>query len=153
MVYDSSDATKEHRLRVMHFLGLLSSAMDVRGVEHDESKLCRPEKPIFDKYTPKLKGADYGSEDYKRFLAEMKPALDHHYKVNRHHPEHFANGLAGMNLVDLAEMICDWVAASERHENGDPLVSVSINQARFGYSEDLASILRNTVRLLKSEED
>jgi len=39
--------------------------------------------------TPKLAGSTYGSEEYKAFLGQMKPALDHHYAVNDHHPEHF----------------------------------------------------------------
>jgi len=46
----------------------------------------------------------------------MKPAIEHHYKNNRHHPEHFNNGIDEMNLVDLIELLCDWKAASERNK-------------------------------------
>jgi hypothetical protein len=84
-----------------------------RAVNHDKSKLESPEKEIFEEYTPKLKGTTYGSEEYKEFLKEMKPALDHHYANNRHHPEHFKNGVNDMNLFDLLEMAADWLAAGK----------------------------------------
>ena len=74
----------------------------------------------------------------------MKPALDHHYENNRHHPEHFKNGIKDMTLIDLIEMFCDWKTSSERHESGSILSSIDINKERFGYSEELASILLNT---------
>ena len=33
---------------------------------------------------------------------------------NRHHPEYYEDGIAGMTLVDLEEMLSDWEAASHR---------------------------------------
>ncbi len=77
---------------------------------HDTSKLCDPEKELFRKYTPLLKDCTFGSPEYEGYLAEMKVALDHHYADpdNSHHPEHFENGIDGMTLMDLIEMICDW---------------------------------------------
>ena len=56
-----------------------------------------------------------------------------------------------MNLIDVLEMICDWKASSEHHENGDIYKSIEINQKRFGYSDDLKSILKNTVDFLIGE--
>ena len=53
-----------------------------------------------------------------------------------------------MNLVDLIEMICDWKAASERHADGDIYKSIEINQKRFGYSDELKQILKNTIEIL-----
>lgn len=59
------------------------------------------------------------------------------------------SGIQGMSLVDLVEMLCDWKAAGERHENNPGLEhSIEINQARFGYSDELKKILLNTARLL-----
>ena len=113
--------------------------------EHDKSKLEEPEASTFAIYTEKLKGTTYGSDEYKRFLAEMKPALDHHYANNQHHPEYYADGIHGMSLLDLIEMIVDWKAASERHDDGDIRRSVEVNQERFGYDDGLRRILENTV--------
>ena len=69
-----------------------------------------------------------------------------------YHPEHFSNGIQGMNLVDLIEMFCDWVSATERHDNGDIYKSININKERFNYSDDLVSIFKNTVELLDSKK-
>jgi hypothetical protein len=74
----------------------------------------------------------------------MKPALDHHYCVNRHHPEHFVDGVGGMNLIDVIEMLSDWKASSERHEDGDLRKSLEIQRERFNLSPQVFAILRNT---------
>jgi hypothetical protein len=100
----------------------------------------------FDEYTPKLAGCTYGSDEYKQFLKELKVALNHHYSIGRHHPEHFENGIRGMNLVDLVEMICDWYAATKRHNDGDMMKSIAMNQERFGYSDDIKALLENTYK-------
>jgi hypothetical protein len=113
--------------------------------------MTEPEVEYFDTYTPKLAGTTYGSDEYKQLLAELKPALDHHYAINRHHPEHYENGIRGMNLVDLVEMFCDWYAASKRHDDGDIMKSIAINQKRFGYSDDLKAIFENTCRDIFTE--
>lgn len=144
MPYDSFEDTQRHRLRVAMLLGEIAGELRVRANEHDESKLVEPEKPIFDEYTPKLKDSTYGSDEYKRFLDEMKVALDHHYSRSRHHPEHFANGVNDMTLVDLVEMLCDWKAATERHANGNIKTSIEQNTKRFGLSGQLARIFENT---------
>jgi hypothetical protein len=119
---------------------------------HDQDKIHNSiEKALFDAFTPKLKDCTYGSDEYKSFLESLKPALTH-YENNRHHPEHFTNGINGMNLIDVLEMICDWKASSERHADGDILKSIEINQKRFGYSDDLKNILINTAWFLKGFE-
>jgi hypothetical protein len=72
------------------------------------------------------------ADEYKGFLKELAPALDdHHYPKNRHHPEHFEDGMNDMNLLDLIEMLADWKAASERHADGGNLaVSILLNEDR-----------------------
>ena len=115
-----------------------------RLANHDMSKLFDPEKDLFDEFTPRLRETDYMSDEYKTALEALKPALDHHYANNSHHPEHFENGVSGMTLVDLLEMFCDWKAASMRHESGDFLMSIVANKDRFGISTELTDILMNT---------
>lgn len=85
--------TWEHINTVMRLLASAQIELMRRQFTHDRSKLKPPEVDTFTEYTSKLKGTTYGSEEYKQMLAEMKPALDHHYVNNRHHPEFFpANG-------------------------------------------------------------
>lgn len=143
--YDSKVDTLEHIRLVDNHLKIFVSELLYRGSIHDNSKLESPEKELFDKYTPLLKELEYGSDDYKKSLELLKPALDHHYKHNSHHPEHYVNGINGFDLVDLIEMYCDWAAAVKRHKGGDMLKSIDINKDRFNMSEQLVSIFRNTL--------
>lgn len=146
-MYDSTNDTLKHIDQVRIFINELNYRLLDRANTHDVSKCHSPEKQIFDEYTPKLAESTYGSEEYKFYLNGMKVALDHHYAENRHHPEHFENGIKDMNLVDICEMIADWKAATLRHNNGDIYKSIEINQKRFGYSDELKQILINTARL------
>jgi hypothetical protein len=123
-----------------------------RAAEHDKSKMETPEVEIFDEFTPKLKGMTYGSEEYKQCLEAMSPALMHHYQKNPHHPEHYANGILGMSLIDVVEMFCDWLAATKRHDDGDIFKSISINAKRFGYDAFFTSLLRNTAIALGEKQ-
>ena len=140
--------TFAHIAQVAILLYYFQTQLGNRALLHDQSKLTAPELETFTKFTPLLAGSTYGSDEYRRFLREMKPALDNHYAVNRHHPEHFAGGIDDMTLIDLIEMLCDWMAAAERHDDGDIINSIKINRTRFGISKQLTRILNNTVKAL-----
>lgn len=144
--YDSTADTLMHVKRVNELLGDFSKKLIDRGIVHDNSKLENPEKECFDRLTPVLKDCEYDSDEYKSHLEELKPALEHHYAKNPHHPQHYSNGIDGMNLVDLIEMFVDWKASSERQNNGNICKSIEINKERFQMSDQLASIFENTVK-------
>ncbi len=145
--------TTKHIEQVRALLQRIIDDLQTRAIRHDQSKLERPEVAIFTEYTPKLAGSTYGSDEYKQFLAEMKPALDHHYAHNSHHPEHYSNGVDGMSLLDVVEMLCDWKAATMRHKDGDIQQSLEINTKRFNMSPQLVSILRNTLPLIEGRKE
>lgn len=140
--------TMMHIAAVTLLLDAFMKALHARKTEHDKSKLSSPEAEMFAVYGPKLKTLEYGSEEYKAALKEMGTALLHHYAHNRHHPEYHVDGVAGMNLVDLVEMVLDWKASSMRVKDGDFRGSVEINAKRFGLTEQLASIIANTADML-----
>jgi hypothetical protein len=142
--YDSTAETLKHSLRVGALMGAAIRELADRSVRHDLSKTEEPEVGVFNEFTPKLKNSTYGSDEYKAFLAGMGEGLQHHYAANRHHPEHFPNGIDGMTLVDLLEMLADWKAATERHADGDLSRSLDIQRDRFEINDQLATILRNT---------
>ena len=150
--YDSTKDTLLHIKCVNALLLQFIQELINRAITHDESKLHEPEKPLFDTMTPRLKTLTYGSEAYKQSLAYLKPALDHHYAYNSHHPEHYENGINDFTLADLVEMFFDWKAASERHDDGDILKSIEINKTRFGLSDQLCKIFENTERLLSTKD-
>lgn len=142
---DSRPETYKHIIRVIELLQVMAGEILARGPLHDKSKTEDPEKAVFDEYTPKLKTSTYGTEEYKGFLQGMSSGLEHHYSHNRHHPEYYTRGINGMTLIDLVEMICDWKAATERHDDGDILFSIEVNTDRFSMSPQLVDILVNTV--------
>jgi hypothetical protein len=145
-MYDSRIDTLIHIQTVARYLHQVVEDLLARAEHHDASKLQTPEKEAFDIATPKLHGLTYGSEEYRAALREMKPAIEHHYSLNPHHPEFYGHdGIDGMSLVDLIEMLCDWKAATERHDDGDIKASLEHNEERFKIGGQLGMILRNTV--------
>ena len=144
-MYDSTEDTRKHIFDVANEISHFNDEMHFRGLVHDHSKLVSPEKEYFDKWTPILKDLTYGSDEYKQSLAELKPALDHHYAVNSHHPEFYISGIDGMTLYDIVEMFCDWKAAVKRNKNGDIKKSLDYNRTRFKMSDQLYNIFANTL--------
>jgi Family of unknown function (DUF5662) len=67
----------------------------------------------------------------------MGEGLKHHYEANRHHPGHFDDGVNGMTLVDVIEMLADWKAATERRADGDLAKSLEIQRERFSLCDQL----------------
>jgi len=144
--YDSTADTLKHSARVGVLMDSILYELIDRSRHHDISKTANPEKAMFDEFTPKLKELTYGSDEYKACLVDMGEALKHHYASNRHHPEHFEDGINGMTLVDLIEMLADWKAATERMDNGNLGISLQIQKERFGISDQLMTILENTAQ-------
>lgn len=136
--------TMRHIERVRNLINEGIRNLLTRAEKHDQSKLDSPEVELFTKYTAKLSDFTYNSVEYKECLASLKPALEHHYANNSHHPEHYKNGIDDMDLLDLYEMFCDWKASSERQNNGNIRKSIESNATRFGISPQLIKILENT---------
>ena len=144
--------TQKHIDKVRKYIRFFTDKLTSRGENHDASKMESPEVELFAEHTERLSEIEYGSEEYKKELEALKPALEHHYAVNRHHPEHFPNGINEMNLVDLVELIADWKASSERYNNGNLLKSIEINAKRFNIDDQLTQILLNTARMMDEHE-
>lgn len=144
----TNNDTFRHIERVRNLLNLGIVELLKRGELHDQTKLEAPEVEGFTEHTKNLATCTYGSAEYSEFLKKLKPTLEHHYANNRHHPEHHKNGVDDMNLIDLFEMICDWKAASERHNDGNIRKSIEHNANRFNMSPQLVKIFENTANLL-----
>lgn len=142
---DSRIETTKHIKNVIKFIKQFCSKLKIAGISHDYTKLNGFEKEYFDNYTEQLKDLTYGSDEYKECLNKLKPALDHHYSHNSHHPEYYENGIDDFDLLDLVEMLADWYAASLRHNDGDINKSIEINAKRFNISDQLKHIFQNTI--------
>ena len=137
--------TVAHIHRVREIMSLIGHQLQERAENHDLWKLSEKELPYFTK-AKKLKGMTYGTEEYKEALKDLDKALPHHYSKYRHHPEFHENGIDDMTLVDLVEMSCDWLAASERHADGNIFDSINHNKKRFKMSKRLCRVFWNTAR-------
>jgi hypothetical protein len=151
-IYDSTKDTQEHIYKVYTYMCKAADDLIIRGSIHDASKLESPEKEYFDKYTPRLATLKFGTEEYTQNIQDLKPALEHHYANNSHHPQYYEGGINDMNLFDLVEMFFDWKASTERGVGGDILKSIDINAERFGISKQLRKILINTEHYIKQKQ-
>ncbi len=142
LVHDSE--TLKHVNEVRGNLSLVVEELVRRAQVHDASKFEEPERSVFAANTPKLAKTEYGTPEYNVLLSEVKVAIDHHYAKNTHHPEHWTNGIDDMDLLDLVEMLCDWIAATKRNKNGNVHKSIDHNKDRFGMSDQLYKIFKNT---------
>lgn len=147
MTYDSKQDTLDHIQAVDKNLQEFMVRLAERAILHDASKLQEPEKNIYDTVKPRIAEVEiefgYGSPEYEAMVKELNPAFQVHFQKNRHHPEFHENGVNGMTLVDLVEMISDWKAAAGRY--GKP-VNLEANKKRFGLSDQLYEILQNTIK-------
>lgn len=151
--YDSTKDVIKHQNQVSHLIDMFITDLANRSIVHDASKLGPEEKPYFDKYVPELRETNYGSNEYKLVIEKMKPAVDHHNQHNRHHIEYHSGGIHGMNLMDITEMLCDWIAAAKRDQNGDIFQSLIYLKHRWIISHDLYNILVNTVKVIQEKEE
>lgn len=160
------EETKEHITQVREWMSEVIENIGRRIGTHDSSKLEDPEISGFIAMTEELKlsEADYPSPEYRAILKKYGPStILPHYQANDHHPEHYCfdqgildpewvkagRGIRKMSLLSLIEMLCDWKAATTRMKGGgDLLESISYNQDRFGYDDDVRAILINTAREL-----
>lgn len=152
-VAECNEHTRDHIDLVQYYIKKITDELTQRGIDHDKSKLSSPEVEHFARETRKLARLKYVekdeiSEEYKESLARLNEALVHHYATNRHHPEHFANGIEDMDLVDVLEMFCDWKAATKRQNGGNLLLSIQANGKKFNIDPQLLKILENTAKYI-----
>lgn len=139
---DLNDHVSKVHGNIVHVTDILLG----RAMTHDSSKFSNEEFIPFNETFSRLRTTTYGTPEYKALLAELGPALTHHYQHNDHHPEYFENGVNDMDIFQLTEMLCDWKAAVERHDDGDIFKSLDINRDRFDIDDQLYSIMYNTIK-------
>lgn len=151
MSTDTLETERDHLAHIRRVRELMLLFMDQllkRAFAHDESKLHEPELSGFAE-APDLSDMEYGSEEYQEALEQLKPVLEHHYDHNDHHPEHFEEGIRGMDLFQVTEMFADWIAAVERHDDENDIYdSIKVNVDRFDMDHDLAYVLANTAKTI-----
>jgi hypothetical protein len=131
-------------MRVRKYLEKFSLSLVLRGEDHDSSKFSDEEFPA---HVAAMETFDDYKYDPNQAAKPPCAAAVHHHKCNRHHPEHFADGIEGMNLIDILEMLADWKSATLNNPNnlGDIISSIEIATKKYNLSPQLVKILANTV--------
>lgn len=150
MKYSYIHGVLSHRQKVGILLCIVISELASRAVAHDNSKLGVEEAEPYEEMIGQLAQVKYGTPEYHQIIANNS-GVTHHYSMNRHHPEYFTDGIAGMNLFDLVEMVCDWLAANMRAGGGDIDAMLAVNKERFGIDDQLFSVIAHTVGALMAE--
>ena len=65
--------------------------------------------------------------------------------MNRHHPEHFEDGINGFDAVDLVEFCADITSYVEKITVSEALDVLEKQRKRFNIGDSLYSIIKNTV--------
>lgn len=141
----TAESIIKHKKSVKRRLLFVIDEIKKRADHHDDSKLDYPELGwlvAMDKEGRVPYGSDAYFEKQKRWECFFK----HHYDGNTHHPDHFGlEGTHGMTIIDLVEMMCDIISYSDELESTKVFDLVNEQAERFGLSEELADILKNTI--------
>lgn len=134
----------KHQKSVKRKLTFLQQELKQRADTHDLSKLEYPEIKWLiemDK-EPRYK---YGTQEYFDKMKRWAKFFNHHYKENRHHPDHFSSGVEGMNLADLSEYLMDIISYYDEMHVDDAIKTIEAQQSRFKIDTQLAQVLKNTL--------
>ena len=149
---DFKEKLFKHIEGVQNYLKTIGLIITTRGYDHDSSKVSDEEYKYF-KMANSINRNQF--KTYKEYLDYVKPTLDkglkHHYEYNRHHPEHFDNGVDDMTLIDIIEMIIDWKVSIE--QNGKKLEDeIGYNFDKYNISDQLKKIIMNTFEYINEYE-
>lgn len=153
--------TKEHvslvRQYAMEIINKINikeyGVFDVSG--HDISKFGSPEFIPYIYLTWKTKCADENIDFLisDEISGNIKKAITHHYKHNKHHPEFWDNNFKFGQIVDatsmtfpyIMEMVADWMAVShERQTSLKSFMSNTINK-RWKFDKEQEGLIYEIV--------
>ncbi len=141
---NTEEFIKGHIARVRKHLNTFIQLLNKRAQLHDQSKLQDPEFKWW-KQMDEEPRYPYGTPEYHEKVARWKKVFDNHYRYNRHHPEHFDDGIKSMTLVDLVEMMCDWLGYKDVMTISEAMRVCDQQMERYQFSEELREIMFNTL--------
>ena len=141
---DTEEYIKGHISRVRKHMNTFVQLLLKRAINHDKSKLEEPELSWW-KEMDKEPRYPYGSEEYKQKIKRWDKVFKHHYKYNRHHPEHYDYGVSEMTLVDIVEMMCDWLGYKDTITISEALKVCDEQMKRYDIPDDIRQIIFNTL--------
>ena len=139
---ETEEYIKGHISRVRRHINTFIQLLIRRAENHDKSKL---EELSWWKEMDKEPRYPYGSEEYKQKIKRWNKVFKHHYQYNRHHPEYYEYGVSEMTLIDIVEMMCDWLGYKDTTTVTEALKVCDEQMARYDISEELRQIIFNTL--------
>lgn len=147
--YKAMELILQHKRSIAVLLAKFVAELAYRTAIHDNSKLSPGEFELSAEHSDEFNKYTWDSPEERQLRDKLAPAATLHRQRNRHHPEYFENGIDGMNLIDLLEMLSDWVSASERGPGDSIRKSLPILKEKYKISPQLYQILTNTVNDFK----
>lgn len=135
----------DHKKKVKDRMLFLAKEIIKRAEEHDDSKLKPPEINWLIEMDKEPK-VEYGTPEYFEKIKKWDKFFKHHYKNNNHHPAHYnEQGVYGMTIVDLVEMMCDVISYIKELHVYQASKIIKEQKERFDMDEGIAQILINTL--------
>ena len=141
---ETEEYIKGHISRVRRHINTFIQLLISRAEKHDKSKLEEPELSWW-KEMDKEPRYPYGSKEYEQKLKRWSKVFKHHYQYNRHHPEHYEYGISEMTLIDIVEMMCDWLGYKDTTTITEALKVCDEQMVRYNISEELRQVIFNTL--------
>ena len=141
---ETEEYIKGHISRVRRHINTFIQLLIRRAEKHDKSKLEEPELSWW-KEMDKEPRYPYGSKEYEQKLKRWSKVFKHHYQYNRHHPEHYEYGISEMTLIDIVEMMCDWLGYKDTTTITEALKVCDEQMVRYNISEELRQVIFNTL--------
>jgi len=135
----------------------------IQADKHDASKFEEPE------FTPYIQLSYYymcrkqgievkTSSDIKE---QIKDAVFHHIKNNKHHPEYYYDAATrdrsgqlidarSMPIISIAEMVCDWKAMSQELDNNVLDFANTVIDKKYTFSSDQVILIYELIGALKN---
>lgn len=143
--FDRTQNFVEHKTTVVQYLLYITEDLRHRAVVHDDSKLDQFEKDMYDALSKEYKHHKSKSNISEKSKMIIKRGLEHHYCLNNHHPEHFKNGINDMTLIDIIEMLCDWMTYADRcHKDINEIIDYY--QHKYNFSNEFKTLINNTIK-------
>ena len=139
--------TIKHKLWVLFFITRFCLKLIWRGITHDLSKFSIAELKGYSSNFHEFKHSVYGTKQYTQHITNIQKTINHHYKHNPHHPNHYKGQIELMSLLDIVEMYMVWKAASKKYLNGNLRKSLQINTKRFKLDKQLSGIFKRSQKI------
>lgn len=142
------DVIRVRRALVHDKLNVIGRELFARARNHDNSAMGSPEVEVYRRYFDNYMEFRPGDPRREEVIANMAPAIGHHFLANDHHPEHFDKGLDDMDLIQITHFLADMMSCSEQ-EQVDIYELLEMARNRYSMSDQMYHILCNSVKKIK----